>query len=148
MGKLKEKLLNGLTESEMDERYGVSSFEYVELVERYKNIDDSQSPTEEEFQKMKKEVDEYYKSAEFQKYVDEYFNSDDVRNEEMKQFLKEQPPYPFATDVELDAINEGTKLKYTDNDILYVLDGIAGPTLKSILMDRLNDVWNTKNGVV
>lgn len=149
MGKLKEKLLNGLTESEMDELYGISSFEYVELVERYKNRDDSQPPTEEEFQKMKKEADEYYNSAEFQKYVDEYYNPDDVWNEEMeKQFLKEQPPYPFATDVELDAINESTKVKYTDNDILYVLDGLAGPTLKSILMDRLNDVWNTKNGVV
>lgn len=147
MGKLKEKLLNGLTESKMDELYGISSFEYVELVENYKN--DSQPPTEEEFQKMKKEADEYYNSAEFQKYVDEYYNPDDVWNEEFeKQFLKEQPPYPFATDVELDAINESTKVKYTDNDILYVLDGLAGPTLKSILMDRLNDVWNTKNGVV
>ncbi len=37
---------------------------------------------------------------------------------------------------------------YTDNDILDVLDGIAGPTLKSMIMSRLNDVWNTKNGVV
>ena len=50
--------------------------------------------------------------------------------------------------IDIDAINEGVKLKYTDNDILDVLDGIAGPTLKSMIMSRLNDVWNTKNGVV
>jgi hypothetical protein len=39
------------------------------------------------------------------------------------------------------------KLKYTDNDILYVLDGIAGPLLTDIILSKLRDVWNTKNGI-
>ena len=36
MGKLKEKLLNNLTEDELDDMFGVSSFDYVEYMERYK----------------------------------------------------------------------------------------------------------------
>jgi hypothetical protein len=48
---------------------------------------------------------------------------------------------------ELDEINSSIQLKYTDSDILYVLDGLAGPVLKGMIMDRLNDVWNIKNGV-
>jgi hypothetical protein len=28
-----------------------------------------------------------------------------------------------------------------------VLDGLAGPVLTSMIMGKLNDVWNTKNGV-
>lgn len=36
MGKLKEKLLNNLTPEEMDERFGLSAFEFVEYMENYK----------------------------------------------------------------------------------------------------------------
>jgi hypothetical protein len=32
MGKLKEKYLNNLSEDEMDERFELSAFEYVELM--------------------------------------------------------------------------------------------------------------------
>jgi hypothetical protein len=32
MGKLKEHYLNNLTPEEMEERYGVSAFEYVALI--------------------------------------------------------------------------------------------------------------------
>jgi hypothetical protein len=48
---------------------------------------------------------------------------------------------------EIEDINDSIKLKYTDSDILYVLDGIAGPVLKGMIMSKLNDVWNAKNGV-
>jgi hypothetical protein len=45
MGKLKEHYLNNLTPEEMEERYGVSAFEYVELMENYKHLfDDSGNP--------------------------------------------------------------------------------------------------------
>lgn len=36
MGKLKEQLLNNLTPEEMDERFELSAFEYVEYMENYK----------------------------------------------------------------------------------------------------------------
>ena len=32
MGKLKEKLLNNLSEDQMEDIFGISSFEYVELM--------------------------------------------------------------------------------------------------------------------
>jgi len=45
MGKLKEKLLNNLTEDELDDMFGISSFDYVEYMEKYKNLfDDNGDP--------------------------------------------------------------------------------------------------------
>ena len=73
---------------------------------------------------------------------------DDGWDEEMeKRYWEEQPPYPFATDIELEAINESNKVKYTDNDILYVLDGLVEPAKMDIIRGKLNEVWNNKNGV-
>jgi hypothetical protein len=64
-----------------------------------------------------------------------------------KRYWEEQPPYPFATDIELEAINDSNKVKYTDNDILYVLDGLVESAKMDIIKDKLNEVWNNKNGV-
>jgi hypothetical protein len=64
-----------------------------------------------------------------------------------KRYWEEQPPYPFATDIEIEAINESNKVKYTDNDILYVLGGLVEPDKIGIIKDKLNGVWNNKNGV-
>jgi len=122
MGKLKEKYLNNLSDAEMEERYGVSAFEYVELMENYKQykqlslFDDNGDPMPEDVleqlhnERASAEADYYEQSA-------------------------------------IDEINDSMKLKYTDNDILYVLDGIAGPLLTDIILSKLRDVWNTKNGV-
>ena len=122
MGKLKEKYLNNLSEAEMEERYGVSAFEYVELMENYKQykqlslFDDNGDPMPEDVleqlhnERASAEADYYEQSA-------------------------------------IDEINDSMKLKYTDNDILYVLDGIAGPLLTDMVLSKLRDVWNTKNGV-
>jgi hypothetical protein len=113
MGKLKEKYLNNLSEDEMDERFELSAFEYVELMENYKQ------------------------------------QSEQLPDEVVGQLIQEQTELEneFYAQSEIDDINDSIKLKYTDNDILYVLDGLAGPVLTSMIMDKLNDVWNTKNGV-
>ena len=142
MGKLKEKLLNNLSENEMDDQFELSSFEYVELVERYKNKEDEYVPTADELEKLEQMVQDYYNSKEFREYVENYNPTD----EQIDAALAEHNAHEDGFDI--DSINESVKLKYTDNDILDVLDGIAGPTLKSMIMSRLNDVWNTKNGVV
>ena len=142
MGKLKEKLLNNLNENEMDDQFELSAFEYVELVERYKNKEDEYIPTADELEKLEQMVKDYYNSKEFREYVENYNPTD----EQIDAALAEHNAHEEGFDI--DAINESVKLKYTDNDILDVLDGIAGPTLKSMIIDRLNDVWNTKNGVV
>ena len=142
MGKLKEKLLNNLTEQEMDDQFELSAFEYVELVERYKNREDEYVPTADELEKLEQMVKDYYNSKEFREYVENY----NLTDEQIDAALAEHNAHEDGFDI--DSINESVKLKYTDNDILDVLDGIAGPTLKSMIMSRLNDVWNTKNGVV
>ena len=142
MGKLKENLLNNLNEKEMDDQFELSAFEYVELVERYKDREDEYIPTADELEKLEQMVKDYYNSKEFREYVENYNPTD----EQIDAALAEHNAHEEGFDI--DAINESVKLKYTDNDILDVLDGIAGPTLKSMIIDRLNDVWNTKNGVV
>ena len=142
MGKLKEKLLNNLSENEMNDQFELSAFEYVELVERYKNKEDEYIPTEDELEKLEQMVKDYYNSKEFREYVENY----NLTDEQIDAALAEHNAHEDGFDI--DSINESVKLKYTDNDILDVLDGIAGPTLKSMIMSRLNDVWNTKNGVV
>ncbi len=131
MSKIKEHYLNNLTPEEIEERMmgDISAFEYVELMDRYKDVNEElPDPTDSEIETIERMVEDYYASKEFREYVENYQN-------EHNQF-------------ELDEINDSVKLKYTDNDILYVLDGLAGPTLKGMLMAKLNDVWNTKNGVI
>jgi len=151
MGKLKEELLNNLTPEEMDERFELSAFEYVELVERYKipQKEDEYVPTDDELEKLEQMVKDYYNSKEFREYVENYepINEDEWTEEMEKRYWEEQPPYPFATDIEIEAINESNKVKYTDNDILYVLDGLVEPDKIGIIKDKLNGVWNNKNGV-
>ena len=113
MGKLKEKYLNNLSEDEMDEQFELSAFEYVELMENYKQ------------------------------------QSEQLPDEVVEQLIQEQTELEkeFYVQSEIDDINDSMKLKYTDNDILYVLDGLAGPVLIRMIMGKLNDVWNTKNGI-
>jgi hypothetical protein len=150
MGKLKEELLNNLTPEEMDERFELSAFEYVELTERYKDRkEDEYVPTDDELEKLEQMVKDYYNSKEFREYVENYepINEDEWTEEMEKRYWEEQPPYPFATDIELEAINESNKVKYTDNDILYVLDGLVESAKMDVIKDKLNEVWNNKNGV-
>ncbi len=123
MGKLKEHLLNNLTPEEMDERFEISAFEYVEYMEKYKN-----------------------KWQQLSLFDD---NGDEISEDILEKMAneKKQLENEFYAQSEIDDINDSVKLKYTDNDILYVLDGLAGPVLTAMVMSKLNDVWNTKNGV-
>ncbi len=114
----------------------------MELVERYKNKEDEYVPTADELEKLEQMVKDYYNSKEFREYVENY----NLTDEQIDKALAEHNAHEDGFDI--DEINESVKLKYTDNDILDVLDTIAGPTLKTMIMDRLNDVWNTKNGVI
>jgi hypothetical protein len=150
MGKLKEKLLNNLTPEEMDDQFELSAFEYVELLSKYKDKkEDEYVPTDDEIEKLEQMVKDYYNSKEFREYVENYepTNEDGWTEEMEKRYWEEQPPYPFATDIELEAINESNKVKYTDNDILYVLDGLVEPAKMDMIRGKLNEVWNNKNGV-
>jgi hypothetical protein len=123
MGKLKEKLLNNLTDEEMDDIFGVSSFEYVEYMEKYKS-----------------------KWHQLSLFDD---NGDEIPDDILEQMANErkQVEAEFYEQSEIDDINDSNKLKYTDNDILYVLDGLVDPQKMDLIKDKLRDVWNTKNGI-
>ena len=69
MGKLKEKLLNNLSEEQMEDIFGISSFEYVELMSKYKD-DESYPITEGEVEDIEKMVEDYYQSKEFSDYLE------------------------------------------------------------------------------
>lgn len=122
MGKLKEKLLNNLTAEEQNEIFELSAFEYVEYMEKYKNW------------KQLSLFDD---------------NGDVIPEDVLEQMLKEKEANEnqFYEQYAIDDINDSLKLKYTDNDILYVLNGLAGPILTGMILDKLRDVWNTKNGI-
>jgi hypothetical protein len=131
MGKLKEKYLNNLSEDEMEDIFGISAFEYTELMTKYKD-DESYVPTEGEVEDIEKLVDDYYKSKEFQEYLDT-INLDEVLAEHNQS--------------ELDELNDSMTLKYTDNDILYVLGQAGLEGHGPDILGKLNDIWNTKRGL-
>ena len=144
MGKLKEKLLNNLSENEMDEQFELSAFEYVELVERYKNRkEDEYVPTDDEMQKLEQMVQDYYNSKEFREYVENYTPIDGLSEEQIDAAFLEHN----LDEDELERINDSVQLKYTDGDILDVLDGMIDPQKMDIILARLNDIWNTKRGL-
>ena len=114
MGKLKEKLLNNLSEQEMNEQFELSAFEFVEYIENYK-------------QKQ----------------------SEELPNDVINQIAEEQKrlEQEFYEQEEINELNQSNKLKYTDNDILNVLESYGvDPHKIELIMSELNVVWNTKNG--
>jgi hypothetical protein len=131
MGKLKEKYLNNLSEDEMEDIFGISAFEYTELMTKYKD-DENYIPTDAEVEDIEKLVEEYYQSKEFQEYLDT-INLDEVLAEHNQS--------------ELDELNDSMTLKYTDNDILYVLGQVGLDGHGSDILGKLNDIWNTKRGL-
>jgi hypothetical protein len=141
MGKLKEKLLNNLSEEQMEDIFGISAFEYVELMSKYKD-DESYVPTEGEVEDIEKLVEEYYQSKEFQDYVDsdvelvlsyeEWHRNRDVMADEFK----------------IDEINDSLQVKFTEAEVLDAVrkwkneDWFIGR-----IKDELNKTWNTKRGL-
>jgi hypothetical protein len=148
MGKLKEKLLNNLSENEMDEQFELSAFEYVELVERYKNKkEDEYVPTDDEMQKLEQMVQDYYNSKEFREYVENYTPTDEYMNSLSDEQIDGALIEHNLDEDELERINDSVQLKYTDGDILDVLDDMIDPQKMDIILARLNDIWNTKRGL-
>ena len=140
MGKLKEKLLNNLSEGQMEDIFGISSFEYVELMAKYKD-DENYIPTEAEVEDIEKMVEDYYASKEFQEYVnndielvlsyEEWHRNRDVMAEQFK----------------FDEINDSLARNFTEDEIIEAVrkwkneDWFIGR-----IKDELNKIWNRKRG--
>jgi hypothetical protein len=152
MGKLKEKLLNNLSNQEMDDQFELSAFEYVELLSKYKNQNEEEYiPTEEEIQAIERMVEDYYASKEFREYVENYQN--EHINEYVDSLTDEQIDEAFAEhnrdEDEIERINDSLKLKYTDGDVIEAIKSLNNEKwLIDGVMGILNDTWNRKNGVI
>jgi hypothetical protein len=141
MGKLKEKLLNNLSEEQMEDIFGISSFEYVELMSKYKD-DESYIPTEGEVEDIEKLVEEYYQSKEFKEYVD----SDVELVLSYEEWHRNRDA--MAEQFSIDEINDSLQVKFTEAEVLDAVrkwkneDWFIGR-----IKDELNRTWNNKNGV-
>ena len=140
MGKLKEKYLNNLSEDEMEDIFGISAFEYTELMTKYKD-DESYVPTESEVEDIEKLLEDYYKSKEFQEQADGW-------DEEMeKRYWDEQVSDPFATQSELDEINDSLQVKFTEDEVIEAVRSIKNEDwFINRIRKELNDIWNRKKG--
>ena len=150
MGKLKEQLLNNLTPEEMDERYELSAFEYVELVERYKipQKEDEYVPTDDELEKLEQMVKDYYNSKEFREYVENYTPTDEYVN----SLTDEEIDAAFAEhnldENELNEINDSLKVKFTEDEVIQAVRSIKNEDwFVNGIRRELNGIWNRKNGV-
>jgi len=132
MGKLKEKLLNNLSEEQMEDIFGISAFEYVELMSKYKD-DESYIPTEAEVEDIEKMVEEYYESKEFKEYLDTV-NLDEVFAEHNQN--------------ELDEINDSLRVKFTEDELIEAVRAVKNEDwFINRIRKELNGIWNRKNGV-
>jgi glyceraldehyde-3-phosphate dehydrogenase/erythrose-4-phosphate dehydrogenase len=131
MGKLKEKLLNNLSEEQMEDIFGISAFEYVELMSKYKD-DESYVPTEGEVEDIEKMVEEYYESKEFKEYLDTV-NLDEVFAEHNQN--------------ELDEINDSLQVKFTEDEVIEAIRAVKNEDwFINRIRKELNGIWNRKNG--
>jgi hypothetical protein len=149
MGKLKEKLLNNLSENEMDEQFELSAFEYVELMSNYKNKNEEDYiPTDEELANIDAMVEEYYKSKEFRDYVENYTPTNDYVDTLTDEQIDEAFAEHNADEDELDRINDSLKLKFTEDDVVEAVKALKNEEwfIKGIRKE-LNGIWNRKNGV-
>jgi hypothetical protein len=141
MGKLKEKLLNNLSEAQMEDIFGISSFEYVELMSKYKD-DESYVPTEAEVEDIEKMVEDYYASKEFQEYV----NNDIELVLSYEEWHRNRDT--MADEFKIDEINDSLQVKFTEAEVLDAIrkwkneDWFIGR-----IKDELNKIWNTKRGL-
>ena len=141
MGKLKEKLLNNLDEQQMEDIFGISSFEYVELMAKYKD-DESYVPTEAEVEDIEKMVEDYYASKEFQEYV----NNDIELVLSYEEWHRNRDA--MAEQFSIDEINDSLQVKFTEAEVLDAVrkwkneDWFIGR-----IKDELNKIWNTKRGL-
>ena len=129
MGKLKEKLLNNLTPEEQEEMFGISAFEYVELMENYKKLfDDNGDPLNYDYEPTQAEIDE------MEAMVKDYYNSNEFKE--------------YAEGLDIDEINDSIKLKYSDSDVIQAIKSVKDEQwFINRILKELNGIWNTKNGI-
>jgi hypothetical protein len=141
--------------SENDNPFELSAFEFVEYMSDYKEKEEY-IPTDEEMEKLNQMLEEYYKSKEFREYVENYQPVGESLTELEDEFfgkwtsadidaaLAEHNAHEEGFD--LDSINDGIHLKYTDEDILNILQGCLDAHKVEFIMGELNKLWNQKNG--
>ena len=135
MGKLKEKLLNNLSEEQMEDIFGISAFEYVELMAKYKD-DESYVPTAEEVEDIEKMVEDYYQSKEFAEYIDGL---------DIDSVLAEHNAHEDGFDI--DEINDSMKVKFTEDEVIEAVRAVKNEDwFINRIRKELNTIWNRKNG--
>ena len=135
MGKLKEKMLNNLSEQEMEDIFGISAFDYVELMAKYKD-DENYVPTEAEVEDIEKMVEDYYQSKEFAEYIDGL---------DIDSVLAEHNAHEEGFDI--DEINDSLQVKFTEDEVIEAVRVMKNEEwfIKGIRRE-LNRIWNRKNG--
>jgi len=126
MGKLKEKLLNNLTPEEMDERFGISAFEYVEYMKDYKNLfDDNGDPIPEDV------LDQLQKERE------------KLETDFIQSLLDLENRHAISIDERTGwHINESLQIRYCLGDIESALDSAGiNSELKEKVLNKLNELW-------
>ena len=136
MGKLKEKLLNNLDEQQMEDIFGISAFEYVELMSKYKD-DENYPITEAEVEDIERMVEDYYQSKEFADYLETI---------DIDKALAEHNAHEEGFDI--DEINDSLKVKFTEDEVIQAVRAIKNEDwFINGIRRELNGIWNRKNGV-
>ena len=136
MGKLKEKLLNNLSEEQMEDIFGISAFEYVELMTKYKD-DENYPITEAEVEDIERMVEDYYASKEFADYLETI---------DIDKALAEHNAHEDGFDI--DEINDSLKVKFTEDEVIQAVRAIKNEDwFVNGIRRELNGIWNRKNGV-
>jgi predicted DNA binding CopG/RHH family protein len=132
----------------MDDKFELSAFEYVELVERYKipQKEDEYVPTDDELETLEQMVKDYYNSKEFREYVENYTPTDEYVNsltdEQIDEAITEH------NQNELDEINDSLKVKFTEDEVIEAVRAIKNEDwFVNGIRRELNEIWNRKNGV-
>ena len=135
MGKLKEKLLNNLSEEQMEDIFGISAFEYVELMAKYKD-DENYPITEAEVEDIERMVEDYYASKEFADYLETI---------DIDKALAEHNAHEEGFDI--DEINDSLQVKFTEDEVIEVVRAVKNEDwFINRIRKELNTIWNRKNG--
>jgi hypothetical protein len=135
MGKLKEKLLNNLDEQQMEDIFGISAFEYVELMTKYKD-DENHPITEAEVEDIERMVEDYYASKEFADYLETI---------DIDKALAEHNAHEEGFDI--DEINDSLKVKFTEDEVIEAVRAVKNEDwFINRIRKELNTIWNRKNG--